>query len=76
VVLDEPFAGLDEAAKDGLIDVLAGLRVERQLTVVIISHDTEGADRLADRVIALERGRIVSDGPTGALASEAEEAAS
>jgi ABC-type glutathione transport system ATPase component len=44
--------------------------------VVLISHDTEGADRLADRVIALQRGRIVSDGPRALLASEAEEAAS
>jgi energy-coupling factor transport system ATP-binding protein len=76
LVLDEPFAGLDEAAKEGLTGVLARLRAERRLTVVLISHDTEGADRLADRVIALQRGRIVSDGPRALLASEAEEAAS
>jgi energy-coupling factor transport system ATP-binding protein len=76
LVLDEPFAGLDEAAKNGLTDVLARLRVERRLTVVVISHDTEGSERLADRVIALDRGRIVSDGPTAQLASEAEGAAS
>jgi energy-coupling factor transport system ATP-binding protein len=76
LVLDEPFAGLDEAAKDGLTDVLARLRVERRLTVVVISHDIDGSERLADRVIALDRGRIVSDGPTALLASEAEGAAS
>jgi energy-coupling factor transport system ATP-binding protein len=76
LVLDEPFAGLDECAKDGLTEVLARLRVERRLTVIVISHDIEGSERLADRVIALDRGRIVSDGPTALLASEAEGAAS
>jgi energy-coupling factor transport system ATP-binding protein len=75
LVLDEPFAGLDEAAKVGLTEVLAGLRAERGLTVVVISHDTEGADRLAERIVSLDRGRIVADGPT-ALLESAEEAAS
>jgi energy-coupling factor transport system ATP-binding protein len=77
LVLDEPFAGLDEAAKVGLTEVLTRLRAEAGLTVVLISHDVEGADRLADRIITLVRGRIVSDGPTLALlATEAGEPAS
>jgi energy-coupling factor transport system ATP-binding protein len=75
LVLDEPFAGLDEGAKEGLTKVMSGLRAERGLTVVVISHDTEGADRLAERMVCLDRGRIVAEGPT-ALLESAEEAAS
>jgi energy-coupling factor transport system ATP-binding protein len=60
LVLDEPFAGLDGPGRDGLIAVLSGLRADG-MTVVIVSHDFEGADRVVDRVVSLDRGRIVSD---------------
>jgi energy-coupling factor transport system ATP-binding protein len=63
LVLDEPFAGLDDSARAGLVAVLAGLHDDEGLTVVLISHDPEGAERIADRVVALDSGRIVADGP-------------
>ncbi len=62
VVLDEPFAGLDERSRAVLTSLLANLRDEHGLTVVIVSHDMEGADLLANRMVVLDRGRIVSDG--------------
>jgi energy-coupling factor transporter ATP-binding protein EcfA2 len=62
LVLDEPFAGLDDSARAGLVEVLAGLHDDEGLTVVLISHDREGADRLTDRAVILDRGRIVADG--------------
>jgi energy-coupling factor transport system ATP-binding protein len=61
LVLDEPFAGLDEASRRALIGVLRRLRTEVGLTLVLVSHDTEGSDRLVDRTIALDHGRIVAD---------------
>ena len=61
LVLDEPFAGLDDGARAGLIKVLAGLRRDTGLTVIVISHDVEGADQLTERVVVLDRGRIVED---------------
>ena len=63
VVLDEPFAGLDDAARRSLIAVLRRLRVEQGLTLILVSHDTEGADQLVDRVVTLDRGRIGADAP-------------
>jgi energy-coupling factor transport system ATP-binding protein len=63
LVLDEPFAGLDDEARAGLINVLARLRRDSGLTVMVISHDVEGADLLTERVVVLDRGRIVDDGP-------------
>jgi energy-coupling factor transporter ATP-binding protein EcfA2 len=68
LVLDEPFAGLDDASRRGLIAVLRRLRRDIGLTLILVSHDTEGAERLVDRVVTLERGRIVTDGPAQALA--------
>ena len=61
LILDEPFAGLDVAGREGLIEVLRRLQATRGVTLVLVSHDTDGAERLATRVISLERGVIVSD---------------
>jgi energy-coupling factor transporter ATP-binding protein EcfA2 len=64
IVLDEPLAGLDRPSREGLIDLLAGLRRDHGLTVVVISHDLHGMERVCDRVVGLDAGRIVSDAST------------
>lgn len=61
LVLDEPLAGLDQPSRDGLVDLLVGLRRDHGLTLVVISHDLEGMERVCDRVVRLEQGRIVGD---------------
>ncbi len=61
VVLDEPLAGLDEPGQDALLDVLASLRHLQGLSIVVISHDLGGVDRVCDRVVELKGGRIVAD---------------
>jgi energy-coupling factor transport system ATP-binding protein len=61
LVLDEPFAGLDTAARRSLIAMLLRLRDQRGLTLVLVSHDVEGADELVDRAVVLQRGRLVAD---------------
>src|SRR5260370_265935 len=64
------FAGLSEQGRAGLIEVLVRLQTESGLTLILISHDVEGHDQLAPRVVALDKGRVVTDGPV-ALASAA-----
>ena len=61
LVLDEPFAGLDTDGRDGLIEVLRRLQATRGLTLVLVSHDIDGAERLVTRVVSLVGGGIVSD---------------
>jgi energy-coupling factor transport system ATP-binding protein len=61
LVLDEPLAGLDDPSQEALLGVLSDLRRKQGLTVVVISHDLEGMDRLCDRLVRLDRGRIVAD---------------
>lgn len=62
LLLDEPTAGLDEAAGRMLEDTLIELTREGGTTVVMVSHDLEQVRRIADRVTVLDR-RILSDGP-------------
>ncbi|MGH9115610.1 MAG: DUF2232 domain-containing protein [Acidimicrobiales bacterium] len=61
LVLDEPLAGLDQPSQEALIDMLSRLRRSQGLTVVVISHDLEGTDRVCDRVVRLSGGRVVGD---------------
>ena len=61
VVLDEPLAGLDEPSQEALLDVLASLRHHQGLSIVVISHDLGGVERVCDRIVELKGGRIVSD---------------
>lgn len=61
LVLDEPLAGLDEPSQEALVALLAELRRQHGLTVIAISHDLEGMDLVCDRVVRLDRGRVVSD---------------
>ena len=63
LVLDEPFAGLDAAGRATLIDVVQRLRTTAGLTVVVVSHDYEEADRFAERALLLEDGRVTVDAP-------------
>ncbi len=66
LVLDEPLAGLDSRSRDGLLDLLAGLRHDHGLTVVVISHDLGGMERVCDRVVHLGDGRILGDSAVAA----------
>jgi energy-coupling factor transport system ATP-binding protein len=61
LVLDEPFAGLDKAGSLQLVQVLAHLRAEWGITLIIVSHDNALLGGIADRFIRLEAGRVVSD---------------
>ncbi len=61
LVLDEPLAGLDQPSQEGLVGLLAELRSRTGLTVVVISHDFEGMERVCDRVVRLDGGRVVAD---------------
>jgi energy-coupling factor transport system ATP-binding protein len=56
LVLDEPFAGLDPAARADLVATLRAVRDERSLAIAVISHDLAGLDELCPRVLHLENG--------------------
>ena len=69
VLMDEPFAALDPLTRDGLGQDYRRLHDELGLTSVMITHDMLEALGLGDRIVVLQRGRIIADGPPSMLAA-------
>jgi ABC-2 type transport system ATP-binding protein len=68
--LDEPTVGLDPRIRHELLDVIAGLRARRELTLLVTTHYLDEAERLCDRIAIMHEGRIVAlDGPAALCAS-------
>jgi ABC-2 type transport system ATP-binding protein len=65
--LDEPTVGLDPRIRYELLDVIAGLRAEGRMTILLTTHYLEEAERLCDRVAIMHEGRIVALDSPGAL---------
>lgn len=60
LLLDEPTAALDEAARGGVERTLARLAAEGEVSMVLVTHERGQADRLAHRVVSLDEGRLVA----------------
>ena len=73
LLLDEPFASLDESLRHGMGDLLVELQTETGIMVLMISHDSQEIGRLAGRVIAIDAGRIAFSGTTEEWRSDREE---
>lgn len=63
LVLDEPMAGLDPRGRGELLALLTRLREDRDLTIVVASASVSDAALLCDRLVVLDHGRLVADGP-------------
>lgn len=61
LLLDEPSIGLDVTAKSALRDYLSALSREDGTTVLLTSHDTGDIERICDRVIVIDHGRVIRD---------------
>ena len=68
--LDEPTVGLDPRIREGLLDAIAALRAESELTILLTTHYLEEAERLGDRVAVMHEGRIVALGSPASLRRE------
>lgn len=67
LLMDEPFAALDPVTRDALGKRTRRLHDALELTTVMVTHDMAEALLLADRVLVMERGRIVADETPAAL---------
>ena len=63
LVADEPTSQLDPVGKEEVFSTLSSLNKDFGMTVVIASHDVDEIERYADRVIVLEHGSIILQGP-------------
>ena len=64
--LDEPTAGIDPSGRQLIRQVVAGLR-DDGVTVLLTTHDLDEAERLADRVVIIDHGRVLAAGSPAEL---------
>lgn len=62
LVLDEPTAGLDPKGRDEILDQIAKLHRESDMTVILVSHSMEDIAKYVDRIIVMNKGCKMFDG--------------
>ncbi|WP_420751687.1 ABC transporter ATP-binding protein [Rhodococcus sp. O3] len=63
LLLDEPTSALDIGHQQQVLDLVDSMRCEESLTVIAAMHDLTSAAQYGQRLVLLDRGRIVADGP-------------
>ncbi len=64
LLLDEPFSALGPALKDEMLDLLAQITQDHGTLVVMVTHDPQDAERIADQVIVVDHNRAATPMPT------------
>lgn len=61
LILDEPTAGLDPKGRDEILDLVASIREERGITVILVSHSMDDVADYVERILVMNSGRICYD---------------
>ncbi|GFI65831.1 energy-coupling factor transporter ATP-binding protein EcfA2 [Lachnospiraceae bacterium] len=61
LILDEPTAGLDPKGRDEILGQISRLRKETGMTVILVSHSMEDVAEYVDRLIVMNKGRVMYD---------------
>jgi ABC-2 type transport system ATP-binding protein len=69
LLLDEPTVGVDPQSRNAIFDNLEELK-RRGKTLLYTTHYMEEAERLCERVLVMDHGRVLADGPTAALKAQ------
>jgi len=72
LMLDEPTQGLSLEETDRAVQILKAMLRAGNLSVLLVEHDMEVVFKLADNITVLHRGRVIADGPPGAVKANAE----
>ena len=67
LICDEPIASLDVSVGAQILELLAQLRSQRRLALLMISHDLRAVAYLCETIAVMSRGKIVEQGPTAQL---------
>jgi ABC-2 type transport system ATP-binding protein len=71
LLLDEPTVGVDPQSRNAIFDTLAALK-ERGLTLIYTTHYMEEAERLCDRIVIIDHGRVLADDTLAGLCARIE----
>ena len=72
LLLDEPFSAVDRATREKLYGEIIALRAHLKMPVVLVTHDVNKAQLLADRMVVIEKGRVIREGTTAEVMADAE----
>lgn len=67
MLLDEPFSAVDQMSRQGLYRLLADLRRELHIPIVLVTHDLNEARMLADRLVVMDAGRVLQQGSPASI---------
>ncbi|WP_254601914.1 ABC transporter ATP-binding protein [Cupriavidus taiwanensis] len=62
LLLDEPFSAVDQMSRQALYRLLADLRRELSIPIVLVTHDLNEARMLADRLVVMDAGHVLQQG--------------
>lgn len=61
LILDEPTAGLDPKGRDEILHQIKQLQTETGMTIILVSHSMEDVAEYVDRIIVMNKGRVMYD---------------
>lgn len=68
--LDEPTVGLDLEAKENIIDFIKTFNAEKKTTIILTTHDMSDIEKLCNRIMIIDEGKIYFDGSQDKLKTE------
>lgn len=72
LILDEPTAGLDPSAHRDVLDLIRRIHRQEDMTILLVSHNMGDIAELADRVLVMNRGKLVMNGTPAEVFSRGE----
>lgn len=72
LILDEPTAGLDPSAHRDVLELIRRIHRQERMTILLVSHNMGDIAELADRVLVMNRGRLVMNGTPAEVFSRGE----
>ena len=75
LLADEPSSGLDRITSSEIDDLLLQQKEEHRTALIVVTHDVRGARRVGDRIVVLDKGRLIADGSFAQIEHSENEAA-
>jgi molybdate transport system ATP-binding protein len=70
LLMDEPLSALDRMTKEEILPVFEALHAHLSIPILYVSHDMAEVERLADRLILIDRGKVLASGPLPELQAD------